>query len=173
MGTPLQVVHFINAFYGGLGGEEAAQTAIHLQEGAVGPGRLLAQHLGEQGEVSATIICGDGYVAEHEDEVADWVQARLETLQPDVLIAGPAFRSGRYGLACGRVCQTAERMGIPAVTGMHVENPGSDLYRGEHLYIIETEASAVGMPQARARLRHWPSNGAVANQLARLGTRDF
>ena len=152
MAEPLRVVHFINAFYGGVGGEEAAQTAIHLQEGAVGPGRLLAQQLGGQGEVTATIICGDGYFAEHEDEVASWVKARLDTLQPHVLIAGPAFRSGRYGLACGRICQEAERLGIPAVTGMHVENPGSDVYRGEHLYIIETEASAVGMPQALSRM---------------------
>ncbi len=152
MTDPIRVVHFINAFYGGLGGEEAAQTPIHLQEGAVGPGRLLAQQLGAHGEVAATIICGDGYFAEHEADVAAWVNTRLEALQPDVLIAGPAFRSGRYGLACGRVCQEAEAMGIPAVTGMHVENPGSDVYRGEHLYIVETEGSAVGMPQALARM---------------------
>jgi len=152
MADPIRVIHFINAFYGGLGGEEAAQTPIDLQEGAVGPGRLLAQQLGGQGEVVATIICGDGYFAEHEDDVAAWVKARLEVLQPHVLIAGPAFRSGRYGLACGRVCQVAEGMGIPAVTGMHVENPGSDVYRSEHLYIIETEGSAVGMPQALERM---------------------
>jgi glycine reductase len=152
MAEPLRVIHFINAFYGGLGGEEAAQTPIHLQEGAVGPGRLLAQRISGQGEVAATIICGDGYFAEREDDVATWVKARLEALRPQVLIAGPAFRSGRYGLACGRVCLESERLGIPAVTGMHVENPGSDVYRSEHLYIIETEASAVGMPQALERM---------------------
>jgi glycine reductase len=152
MAESLRVLHFINAFYGGLGGEEAAQTPIHLQEGAVGPGRLLAQRLSGQGEVMATIICGDGYFAEYEEDVAAWVKTRLETLRPHVLIAGPAFRSGRYGLACGRVCQEAERMGIPAVTGMHVENPGSDVYSSEHLYMIETGASAVGMAQALERM---------------------
>ena len=156
MAKPLRVIHFINAFYGGVGGEEAAQTPIHLQEGAVGPGGLLAQQLGGQGEVTVTIICGDGYFAEHEDEVAAWVKTRLETLQPHILIAGPAFRSGRYGLACGRVCQEAERLGIPAVTGMHVENPGSDVYRGEHLYIIETEASAVACRKRWRAWRRWP-----------------
>ena len=35
---------------------------------------------------------------------------------------------------------------------MHVENPGSDLYRPEHLYIIATEASAVGMRPALERM---------------------
>ncbi len=152
MAEPLRVVHFINAFYGGLGGEEAAETPIHLQEGVVGPGRLLAQCLGEAGDVAATIICGDGYFTEHEDDVAAWVVERLASLRPDVLIAGPAFRSGRYGMACGRICREAEHMGIPAVTGMHVENPGSDVYRSAHLYMIETEASAVGMPQALERM---------------------
>jgi glycine reductase len=152
MTQSLRVVHFINAFYGGMGGEEAAQTPVQIQDGVAGPGRLLAQRLGDQAEVVATIICGDGYFSAHEDEVADWVMTRLQALRPDVFIAGPAFRSGRYGLSCGRLCLEAERAGIPAVTGMHVENPGSDLYRGEHLYIIATEASAVGMPQAIERI---------------------
>lgn len=152
MARALRVVHYINAFYGGLGGERAAETPIHMQEGAMGPGRLLIQQLAGQGDVIATWICGDGYFTAHEDDVAAWVGERLREIEPDVLIAGPAFGSGRYGLACGRVCVVAERLGIPAITGMHVENPGSDLYRGEHLYIVATEASAVGMPQAMARM---------------------
>jgi glycine reductase len=152
MPRALRVVHYINAFYGGLGGERAAETPIQMQEGPVGPGRLLAQQLAGQGEVASTFICGDGYFTAYEDDVAAWVRARLEAIKPDIFIAGPAFRSGRYGLACGRVCLVAERLGIPAVTGMHSENPGSDLYRGEHLYMIATEASAVGMPQALARM---------------------
>ena len=150
--TRLRVVHYLNAFYGGVGGEAAAETPIQMQEGALGPGRLLAQQLAGQGEVVSTFICGDGYFTAHEDKVAAWVEEHLKQVRPDVLIAGPAFRSGRYGLACGRVCLVAEQLGIPAITGMHIENPGSDLYRGEHLYIIATEASAVGMPQAIARM---------------------
>jgi glycine reductase complex component B subunit gamma len=55
-------------------------------------------------------------------------------------------------LACGRLCLEAERRGLPAVTGMHVENPGSDLYRPQHLYIIATEASAAGMRPALERM---------------------
>ncbi len=148
----LRMVHFINAFYGGMGGEEAAQTPVRMQEGAVGPGRLLAQKLVGHGEVIATIVCGDGYFSEQEDEVVAWVGQRLQALQPHVFVAGPAFRSGRYGLACGRLCLQAERLGISAVTGMHVENPGSDLFRAKHLYIVATEASAVGMPQALERM---------------------
>ena len=127
MAQPLRVVHFINAFYGGMGGEEAAHTPVQIQDGVAGPGRLLAQRLGDQAEVVATIICGDGYFSEHEDDVADWVMARLQTLRADVFIAGPAFRSGRYGLSCGRLCLEAERAGIPAVDIIDLEYPDASM----------------------------------------------
>jgi betaine reductase len=152
MAEPLRVVHYINAFFGGLGGEEEAHTAISLQDGALGPGRLLEQILADDGQVIATIMCGDGYFGEHEEAIAAQVREYLQDLKPDVFLAGPAFRSGRYGLACGRLCLEAERLGIPAVTGMHEENPGSDLYRPQHLYIIATATSAVGMQAALQRM---------------------
>ena len=148
MAETLRILHYINAFFGGLGGEAEAHLPLRLQEGAVGPGRLLEQVLAGQGQVIGTLVCGDGYFSEHEAEVVQQVQGYLREHKPDVFVAGPAFRSGRYGLACGRLCLEAERRGVPAVTGMHVENPGSDLYRPERLYIIATEASAVGMRPA-------------------------
>lgn len=152
MAETLRVVHYLNAFFGGLGGEEAAHTPVQVHSGPVGPGRLLEQALAGHGQVVATILCGDGYFAEHEEAVVAQVRSHWRTVQPDVFLAGPAFRAGRYGLACGRLCLEAERLNIPAVTGMHVENPGSDLYRPEHLYIIATAASAVGMRPALERM---------------------
>src|SRR5918996_3192889 len=103
MAEPLRVMHYINAFFGGLGGEEEAHTALRLQEGAVGPGRLLEQVLGDEGRVVATLVCGDGYFSDHEEHVAEQARQYLLHYQPDVFLAGPAFRSGRYGLACGRL----------------------------------------------------------------------
>src|SRR5262249_11158243 len=152
MADALRVVHYLNAFFGGLGGEEEAHTPLRVQPGPGGRGRLLEQALAGHGQVSATLICGDGYFAEHEEAVVEQVRAHWRTLAPDIFIAGPAFRAGRYGLACGRLCLEAERLQIPAVTGMHIENPGSDLYRPEHLYIIATQASAVGRRPALERM---------------------
>jgi betaine reductase len=152
MTETLRMMHYVNAFFGGLGGEEEAQTPLSLQDGVVGPGRLLEHILAGQGQVIATMVCGDGYFSAHEEAVVDQARGYLHEYKPDVFVAGPAFRSGRYGLACGRLCLEAERLGIPAVTGMHEENPGSDLYRPEHLYIIATEASATGMRPALERM---------------------
>jgi betaine reductase len=152
MTTCLRVMHYINAFFGGRGGEEEAHTAVGLEAGALGPGRLLEQALAGQGQVIATIVCGDGYFSEHEEDVVARVRQYFQEYTPDVFVAGPAFRSGRYGLACGRLCLEAERLGIAAVTGMHEENPGSDLYRPEHLLIVATDASAAGMRPALERM---------------------
>jgi len=61
---------------------------------------------------------------------------------------GPAFASGRYGLACGALCVRAQDvLGIVAVTGMHPDNPGTDLYRTK-VRIARTRESAAGMGEA-------------------------
>ena len=63
----VRAVHYLNQFFAGLGGEEAAEHAADALEGAVGPGRGLAAEL-DGVEIVATIACGDDYFAEHEAE---------------------------------------------------------------------------------------------------------
>ena len=42
----MRVVHYLNQFFGGLGGEEVANAPPEVRDGAVGPGRLLERVLG-------------------------------------------------------------------------------------------------------------------------------
>jgi glycine reductase len=44
--------------------------------------------------------------------------------RPDIVLAGPASTSGRYGVACARVAAAAVRAGVPAIAAMHPDNPG-------------------------------------------------
>lgn len=67
---------------------------------------------------------GDNAFTEEPDPCKTAVKAILDRYRPDVVIAGPAFDAGRYGLACAAVCRLASAQGIVAVTGMHPENPG-------------------------------------------------
>ena len=46
METPVRVVHYLNQFFGGIGGEEHANTRYGCAT-AVGPARALQQLLGE------------------------------------------------------------------------------------------------------------------------------
>ena len=42
----MRVVHYLNQFFGGLGGEKKAGAPLKSRQGAVGPGLLLEQLLG-------------------------------------------------------------------------------------------------------------------------------
>jgi len=152
MTQKLRVVHYLNQFFGGIGGEEKASMGPQVKDGAVGPGRAIQDVLRERGEVVATIICGDNYFAERMGETTQEVIKLLTPYQPDVVLAGPAFNAGRYGVACCAVCVAVqEKMGIPAVTGMYEENPGVGLYKKD-IYIIKTTDSARGMTDAVSKM---------------------
>ena len=147
----VRAVHYLNQFFAGLGGEEAAETPPTRLEGAAGPGRGLAAEL--QGiEIVATLACGDDYFGEHEEEALARLLELLEAERPDLLVAGPAFGSGRYGFACARFSRiAAERLGIPALAAMHEENPGVATAEGA-IPIAATAVNVAGMREALPRI---------------------
>ena len=162
-----RIVHYINQFFAGMGGEEHAGTPPERRDGPVGPGRALQMAIGDESEIIATIVCGDDYFSNQPDQAADDLIDLIEADNPDVLIAGPAFDSGRYGMACGKICQVAqERLGIPAITGVAKENPAAEVY-SPYIYIVPTGNTAATMRQAVSPM------AALALKLARgeaLGT---
>ena len=62
----MRIVHYINQFYGQIGGEDKADFPLKVEEGVVGPGNALNEALTDGIEIVATIICGDNYFAENE-----------------------------------------------------------------------------------------------------------
>jgi glycine reductase len=128
-------VHYLNQFFGGIGGEDKAHVPLEVREGPVGPGRALQQALGAQGTVVATLVCGDDHVAEQEEAAGPAIRAALERHAPDLVLAGPAFDSGRYGLGCALACRVARALGIPAVTGMYPDNAAIITHRRELLAV--------------------------------------
>ena len=152
----LKVIHYTNQFFGQLGGEEEAGAELQIRNGAIGPGVALQKALGDRGEVSATVICGDNTAAENIDTLPGSFCDLVKEHKPDLVIAGPAFNAGRFGYACGAICaKVQEELGIPAVTAMYKENPGVDLYRSQ-VYIIETGDNAREMAK-------------IAEKMVRLG----
>ncbi len=144
----IRVVHYINQFYGGIGGEEKADIKPEVREGVVGPGMALKAALGNDADIVATVICGDSYFNENIEEASQEILEMVKKYNPDLFIAGPAFNAGRYGVACGSICKAVQdNLNIPVVTGMYVENPGVDMFKKE-LYIVETANAATGMRQA-------------------------
>jgi glycine reductase len=147
----MRVVHYLNQFFGGLGGEEMAGAALEVREGSIGPGVLLEQLLGADAEVVTTLICGDNYAVENQSAMIDAAVRAIRASKADLLVAGPCFLAGRYGVAAGALCTAVANLGIPAITGMGQENPGVDLYR-EQLYIIDSGDNAAKMRDVMVRI---------------------
>ncbi len=142
----LRVGHYLNQFFAGIGGEQSANLPPESREGPVGPGRMLQNLLKNEGVVVSTLICGDNFFNEHTDEARAAVRNWLDGLRPDLVVAGPAFAAGRYGVACVEVCRLADGLGIAAVTGLHPENPGLLVYK--KAYVVPTGDSATAMVPA-------------------------
>ena len=143
-----KVVHYINQFFAGIGGEEKADFRPEARKGVVGPGAALNSALGEEAEIVGTVICGDSYFADNIEEAKAQILKLIAEFEPDAVVAGPAFNAGRYGTACGAVCEVvAKELKIPTVTGMYEENPGVDMFR-KTTYIVRTADSARGMKDA-------------------------
>jgi betaine reductase len=156
----IRVVHYLNQFFGQVGGEDKAHITPFSKEGFVGPGMALNAAFGDDAEIVGTVICGDSYFNENIEKTSKEVCKLIAEFKPDLVIAGPAFNAGRYGIACGAVAKVvSEELNIPVVTGMYKENPGVELYR-RYGYFVETADSAAGMRKAVPK---------IANLAVRIG----
>lgn len=134
----LRIVHYLNQFFGGIGGEEKAMTPPFAEEKPIGPGLALQKYMKDIGEVVATVVCGDDYFNNDKEKASKEVLEIIKKYNPDFLVAGPAYAAGRYGLACAEVCRLVKsELNIEVITGMHPENPGAE--QGDRsFYIVET-----------------------------------
>ena len=140
------VICYINQFFAGVGGEEKADIEPYIVEGCLGPASAIDQQL-KDAKVTHTIVCGDNFMGSHTEEALERIMDMLHDKEADLLIAGPAFRAGRYGVACGNVCKAVEKeLSIPALTSMNEENPGVEMFKKD-VIIFKGGAGAVKMRQ--------------------------
>jgi len=144
----IKVLHYLNQFFAGIGGEEkAGQEALFLPH-AVGIGSVTANAMQAHGVVYATIVCGDNYFHESEPEALRAMGLFIDEFQPDLFLAGPAFNAGRYGLASAKLCSwVRDNWRIPAITGMDENNPGTQEI-GRDVIVVQTGASTASMAEA-------------------------
>ena len=107
--TPIRVVHYLNQFFAGIGGEAAAVRAVRSATRRWAPPGPCNAALGDEATSSrpswaATTTCTTSATA-----ARSAVREALRALRPDVLVAGPAFEAGRYGLACAGSVESRRR----------------------------------------------------------------
>ena len=140
-----RIIHYLNQFYAQIGGEGKAGQEVFFVPKPLGIGTLIHNSLPGNDNDYATIICGDNYFHEQEELTINTIGKFLDEFRPDILVAGPAFNAGRYGLACAKVCSYArERWRIPTLMGMFEENPGTREV-ARQVFVIETGPSVMAM----------------------------
>lgn len=136
---------YINQFFAGIGGEDTADYKPEIRAEKVGPAVAYANHLKGEVEITHTIICGDNFMGSNPDEAINIILGFLEDKEFDIFFAGPAFRAGRYGVACGKICKAVQdKFKVPVITSMNDENPGVDMFRKD-MYIFKGGPSAAAM----------------------------
>ena len=152
-----KIIYYINQFFGQVGGEEMAHVAPEFREGVVGPSMGFEKELDDE-KVLGTIICGDNYFNENKDDAVKFLEEINEKYEPDLVVAGPAFNAGRYGMACAGVAEYFDSVGVPVITGMYEENPGVDESK-KYAYVVPTGNAATAMRKAL------PVMAAIANKV--------
>lgn len=143
-----KVVHYVNQFFAGVGGEEMAGIKPEIRTELPPISQQLQKQLGEDYEIVATVVCGDNYFGENLEEATDTIIEMIKGYELNVFVAGPAFNAGRYGVACGTICKAVEeRLGIPVITAAYEENPGVDMFK-QDVIIVKTGDSAATMRKA-------------------------
>ena len=141
----MKAILYVNQFFGQIGGEDFADHEPEIREGLVGPALALKAALGSQVEITHTIICGDNFMGSRTEKAIERIMSFLEGKKPDIFFAGPAFRAGRYGVACGHICDAVQKkFNIPVITSMNDENPGVEMFRSR-MVIFQGGASAAAM----------------------------
>lgn len=140
-----KAILYINQFFGQIGGEEEADFAPEIKEGLVGPALGLQEDLGEDIKITHTVICGDNYMGSNTEKAIETILGFLKDKEFDVFFAGPAFRAGRYGFACGNIGKAVkEEFNVPVITSMDLENPGVEMFKKD-MYIFKGGSSAASM----------------------------
>ena len=159
--SKVRVMHYMNQFFAGKGGEDKADVPAGSIEGAVGPGKRLQELLGDSAEIVVTAYCGDDYFPTQHDEVLESILRIAKDNEVKVVVAGPTFNSGRHGFACAEVCHAAATtLGLDCVTAMYPENPGIvtyKQYKDREVFAFSTTDNVTGMEEALKKIAQFVS----------------
>ncbi len=151
-----KAICYINQFFAGIGGEDKADHQPEIRDGAAGSTMALAAALKDI-EITHTIVCGDNFMGSHREDAISIITDFIKDKEFDVFIAGPAFRAGRYGVACGEICRAVQNeFKVPVFSSMNDENPGAEMFRKE-MIIFEGGKSAAAMRKDAGKMADYVS----------------
>ncbi|MHC5249349.1 GrdB-related putative oxidoreductase [Enterococcus sp. HY326] len=119
----MKIIFILDQIQAGLGGAEKGDQPLGGKYMAIGSVQMFENYLGAvNGEVMATLYCGDDYFAADAETNALKLTAMVKKLNPDVVICGPCFNYDKYGLMAGKVAATiTDKLHKPVIAAMSQE----------------------------------------------------
>jgi glycine reductase len=165
----VRVVHYLNQFFAGIGGEDKADEPVGFKPEASGPGKRLQALLGDSAKIVGTVYCGDNYFAQNSSKAIAEIKKIVKEQKAQIIIAGPAFQAGRYGFACMEVMHAlSTSLGVQCISGMHIDNPAIETYKQYHdmkIFILPSSDSVKTMGETLVRMAKFISKIASGEKI--------
>lgn len=146
----VKVLLVLNHVQAGMGSDENADLPPAGKKSIIGPGKMMEPYFKEMdGEIVATLYCGDLYYQNNEEEVKKKFVAMAKKLSPDVVVCGPALHYPNFGeMAGGLAEEINNKSDIPAFAAMSLENPATEKYKDKVIVVKTPKKGGVGLNQS-------------------------
>lgn len=146
----IKILVILNHLQAGMGSDENASLPPAGKKIVIGPGKMMEPYLKNlDGQIIATLYCGDIYYKENTEEVNKKFIAMAKKLSPDVVICGPAFHYENCGEMMAGIAETINlNSEIPAFAAMSVENPATEKYKDKILIVKTPKKGGTGLNQS-------------------------
>lgn len=119
----MKLIFIFDQIQAGLGGKEKGDQPLGGKILPIGAAKMFEAILPQvNGEIIATLYCGDDYFEKNSEECSLKLTAMVKKLQPDVVVCGPCFNYEKFAEMAGRVAKTiTEKLDIPVLAAMSAE----------------------------------------------------
>lgn len=163
----MKILMIFDQIQAGLGGKENGDLELGGKKMPIGSANMLEKYLPEvNGEIIATLYCGDDFYLNNKDIVTKKLVAMTQKIAPDVVVCGPAFNYEKYGLLCSEVGYAIEQQTkIPVVAAMSVEcTEGISAHKDDLTIIKMPKKGGIGLTDSLKKILELASLK-VSNQL--------
>lgn len=146
----VRVLLVLNHVQAGMGSDENADLPPAGKKSIIGPGKMMEPYFKEMdGEIVATLYCGDLYYQNNEEEVKKKFVAMAKKLSPDVVVCGPALHYPNFGeMAGGLAEEINNKSDISAFAAMSLENPATEKYKDKVIVVKTPKKGGIGLNQS-------------------------
>ena len=136
----MKIIMFFDQIQSGFGTKDDKMVPLSGSKDLLGPSIILSPLLKEvDGKIVACIYCGNGTYLENPDEISRKICEKIDKLNPDLVICGPAFDFKDYSQMCARICHDINtKTKVKSIAAMSKENEDVINEYKDKILIVET-----------------------------------